>query len=106
MGQVPDQLRAATRKAAPIHGISHRLVSLRCRRAAEAAVGVRGVGRPTEVMIQVMVELKAGVAVEAEVVLRVALQVALQVATPAVARDGALEVEAPAGMDLTTLGTR
>ena len=98
MGQGPDQLRAATRKAAPMHGISHRLVSLRCRRAAEAAVGNRGVGRPTEVMIQAMVELKAEVAVEAEV--------APQAVTPAVARDGTLEAEAPAGMGPTTPGTR
>ena len=62
MGQVPDQLRAATRKAAPMHGLSHRLVRLWCRRAAEAAVGIRGVERQTEVMIQAMVELKAEVA--------------------------------------------
>ena len=98
MGQGLDQLRAATRKAAPMHGISHRLVSLRCRRAAEAADGVRGMERRTEVMIQAMVELKAEVAVEAEV--------APQAVTPAVARDGTLEVEAPAEMDLTMLGTR
>ena len=102
----PDQLQAATRWVALTHVVSHRHASPLCRRAAEAAVGVRGVGRPTQVMIQVMVELKAGVAVEPEVVLRVALQVALQVATPAVAQDGALEVEVPAGMCLMTPGIR
>ena len=45
-----------------------------------------------------MVELKVEVAVEAEV--------APQAVTPAVARDGVLEVEAPAEIDLTMLGIR
>jgi len=88
----PDQLQAATRWVALTHVVSHRHASPLCRRAAEAAVGVRGIGRLAEAVLQVVV--------------RVALQAALQVATLEGAQDGALEVEVPAGMCLMTPGTR
>ena len=79
-------------------GLRHSLARRRCRRAAEAAVGIRGAERPAGVTIRAMAELKAEAAVEAEV--------APQVGTLAVAQDGTLVVEAPAGMDRTTVGIR
>ena len=79
-------------------GPRHSLARRRCRRAAEAVVGVRGAERLTEVMIQVRTELKADMAVVAEVV--------PQVGILAVAQDGTLVAEAPAGMDRTMVKIR
>jgi len=87
-------------------GLRHRLVRLRCRRAAEAAVGIRGAERPTGVTIQATAELKAEAVVEAEVAPQVVTPAVAQVVTLEVAQDGTLEVEASAEMDLTVLGIR
>ena len=92
------RLLVVTRKAAPMPGLRHSLVRRRCRRAAEAAVGIRGAERPAGATIQAMEELKAEAAVKAEV--------APQVVTLAVVRGGTLVVEAPAGTGLTVLGIR
>ena len=104
----PGQVRllVVTRKAAPMPGHRHSLVRRRCRRAAEAAVGIRGAERPTGVTIRATAALKAEAVVEAEVAPQVVTPAVAQVVTLEVARDGTLEVEAPAEMDLTVLGIR
>ena len=92
------RLLVTTRRAAPMPGLRHSLARRRCRRAAEAAVGIRGAERPAGVMIRAMTELKAEAAAEAEV--------APQVGTLTEVQGGTLVVEAPAGTDLTALGIR